>query len=173
MNYSIGQKIVFLHEEGGGTVIAIEANGRIKIQDDDGFNRICLKSEIAPVVGKHDVNEVVIEESDLFDYTLRSKKNKDHFERWEIDLHIEELVDSHYGWTNRQILDHQLRCFRQFMSKARINKVRRVIAIHGVGEGVLRFELREWLKRQSDLEFLDADYKEYGQGATQVNLYYH
>lgn len=173
MGYFIGQKIVFLHEEGGGVVISIEANGRIKIEDEDGFSRICLKSEIAPVFGEHEINDFVIEESDLLNHSSRSKKNKDHFERWEIDLHIEELVDSHYGWTNGQILDHQMRCFRQFLSKARSNKVRRVVAIHGVGEGVLRHELREWLKRQSDLEFLDADYREYGQGATQVNLYYH
>lgn len=173
MSYRIGQKIVFLHETGGGTVVSNDSNGKIVIKDEDGFERKCLRSEIAPVFGEHSSDDIDINPTDIQEILKVSKKNKDHFERWEIDLHIEELVDSHFGWTNGQILDHQMRSFRQFLSKARKNKVRRVIAIHGVGEGVLRFELREWLKRQGDLEFLDADYSDYGQGATQINLFYH
>lgn len=172
MSYFVGQKIVFLHDVGGGVIVSVESNGRFRIQDEEGFTRICLRSEIAPVVGEHEVPEFIEIEEDFENDVKRSQGHRNLFEKWEIDLHIEELVDSHYGWTNTQIIEHQLRSFRNFIAKARKNKVRRVVAIHGVGEGVLRHELRTWLNRQSDIEFLDADYSEYGNGATQINLFY-
>ncbi len=44
--------------------------------------------------------------------------------------------------------------------------------IHGVGEGVLRYELHRLLKEyEGQLKFYDADYQKYGIGATAVHLF--
>ena len=47
-------------------------------------------------------------------------------------------------------------------------RLQQVVFIHGVGEGVLKAELHTLLRRYDGIRFSDADYREYGQGATQV-----
>ena len=49
MKFSIGQKVVFLHEIGGGVVRKITQNGHYIIEDADGFDREFLPSELASV----------------------------------------------------------------------------------------------------------------------------
>jgi dsDNA-specific endonuclease/ATPase MutS2 len=46
-----------------------------------------------------------------------------------------------------------------------------VVFIHGVGNGTLKLEIRRELeKKDKILTFQDASFKEYGYGATMVNL---
>ena len=44
--------------------------------------------------------------------------------------------------------------------------------IHGVGEGVLKSEVRIFLSGKEGLDYYDADFREYGKGATSVDLFY-
>ena len=48
----------------------------------------------------------------------------------------------------------------------------KLIIIHGVGEGVLKDEVRLFLSKKEGIEYFDADYREYGKGATAVELRY-
>jgi dsDNA-specific endonuclease/ATPase MutS2 len=51
------------------------------------------------------------------------------------------------------------------------NKVRKMVFIHGVGNGKLKYELIKALnERYPDLVYQDASFKEYGYGATMVYL---
>jgi dsDNA-specific endonuclease/ATPase MutS2 len=43
--------------------------------------------------------------------------------------------------------------------------------IHGVGEGVLKNEVRTYLENQSGIEFYDSDFREYGKGATTIDFH--
>jgi dsDNA-specific endonuclease/ATPase MutS2 len=56
----------------------------------------------------------------------------------------------------------------EFAIKKRIQKI---VFIHGVGEGVLRTELETMLGRYDNLKFYDADYRQYGVGATEVYIF--
>jgi DNA-nicking Smr family endonuclease len=47
-----------------------------------------------------------------------------------------------------------------------------LIAIHGVGEGVLKNEIRSFLGKKDNVEFFDASYMEYGKGATEIRLFH-
>jgi dsDNA-specific endonuclease/ATPase MutS2 len=89
----------------------------------------------------------------------------------EVDLHIENLIDSHRGMPNYQIVDVQMARFRRSMNIAISRNMKRVVFIHGVGAGVLREEIRTELRSiYPQYEFLDGSYQRYGAGATEVLL---
>lgn len=89
----------------------------------------------------------------------------------EVDLHIDELIDSTAGLSNREILDIQLDKFYREMDDAIKNHVKRIVFIHGVGNGVLKQEIAKKLKsKYARFNFQDASFKEYGFGATMVIL---
>ncbi len=88
----------------------------------------------------------------------------------EVDLHINELVDSVVGMTNSEILDKQMSVFHQTITNAIMSNAGKVILIHGIGNGTLKATIRESLEKQYKLNFEDASFKDYGFGATKVIL---
>jgi len=89
----------------------------------------------------------------------------------EIDLHIHELLEDTRGLSNHEMLEVQLGRFRNEMETAIGNGTRRIIFIHGIGNGTLKQELRKELStKYKKYYFQDASFKEYGYGATMVIL---
>jgi len=87
----------------------------------------------------------------------------------EVDLHIQHLVDNHASMSNAEILEVQLSRFRSALDSALLHKNRRIVFIHGVGNGKLKHELRRILDREyGNVKYQDASFKEYGFGATMV-----
>jgi hypothetical protein len=89
----------------------------------------------------------------------------------EIDLHIEELVDSHSGLTNTEILSIQLERFEKEIQYCLSNGIKKLIVIHGVGNGKLKLEIISILKTIDDITYYDASYKNYGFGATEILIH--
>jgi dsDNA-specific endonuclease/ATPase MutS2 len=90
----------------------------------------------------------------------------------EVDLHIHELLDNTNGFSNKEMLDCQLREFRRVMDENIKNKGQKIVFIHGKGEGVLRNELIKELKRvYKGCTWQDASFREYGFGATMVVIH--
>lgn len=96
-------------------------------------------------------------------------KNKEAI--WEVDLHIEEIIDEYKHLTNGEIVDIQIRHARATIEKARKQKIQKVVFIHGKGKGTLRMELLHLLSGYTFLEYYDASFKTYGGGATEVRLF--
>lgn len=87
----------------------------------------------------------------------------------EVDLHIESIVDEYRDLSNGEILELQMSRFTTSLETALIHKSRRIVFIHGVGNGKLKHEIRRTLERKyPDLKYQDASFKEYGYGATMV-----
>jgi hypothetical protein len=87
----------------------------------------------------------------------------------ETDLHIHELIDNAAGLTNSEMLQIQLDKFKQVMDENIKNKGRKLVFIHGVGNGTLKTELRKLLDRNYKKHiYQDASFQEYGYGATMV-----
>jgi len=87
----------------------------------------------------------------------------------EIDLHIDELIDTTSGLSKSEILTIQLDKFKQVMNDNAKNKGRKLVFIHGVGTGTLKTEVRKLLDRHyRKHNYQDASFKEYGYGATMV-----
>lgn len=88
-----------------------------------------------------------------------------------VDLHAGELLDSTAGMSSGEILNYQIDQFRQVMDKNLKNKGKKIIFIHGKGEGVLRSALmKEFKNRYKHCDVQDASFREYGFGASQVTI---
>lgn len=102
----------------------------------------------------------------------RPETPKEWPELLEVDLHMHELVESEAGMTPKDMLDLQMKTFQDNIKGAiQSNKVKRVVFIHGIGEGVLKNAVRRELARNyKKYDFQDASFQEYGYGATMVIL---
>lgn len=89
----------------------------------------------------------------------------------EVDLHINELLDNTAGMSTADILNYQIDTFRKVMDANLSNHGRKIVFIHGKGEGVLRKAIEKELNyRYKKHRYQDASFKEYGFGATQVTI---
>ena len=89
----------------------------------------------------------------------------------EVDLHAEVLLDSTQGLTPTDILMMQIKAFHDTMRQYAKDKGRRIVFIHGKGEGVLRATLLKELKNHyRHCTHQDASFREYGFGATMVTV---
>jgi DNA-nicking Smr family endonuclease len=89
----------------------------------------------------------------------------------EIDLHINEIIDNTAGLSNAQILEIQKDKVESEMKQAVQTGVRKIVFIHGVGQGVLKQEVTKLLKTKYTKYYTqDASFREYGYGATMVIL---
>lgn len=102
--------------------------------------------------------------------TVLSKPHKLNDPEVEVDLHIEELIESHAGMSNAQILDVQLKHVKAELDTAIASNVKKITFIHGVGIGRLKQEIYIILKTYDRIRFYDAPYSKYGFGATEVVL---
>jgi len=89
----------------------------------------------------------------------------------EYDLHIEKLTGNYKRMSNADILDMQIVFFRKRIESAINCNYKNIVFIHGRGEGILKDKIRNELSVISDLEYRDASFFDYGEGATLVSIY--
>ena len=187
MNFKIGDKVRFLNSDGHGIIIKILDSERVELENNFGFQEEYKFSDIVPERNQEDYET----ENLAFDDEVKSKinaekTNKKNFdlkrkfrhlekygskERVVLDLHVENLIDSHHGLSNSAILKIQMTNFKDFLNKSIDKKQRKIVVIHGVGEGVLRHEIRKELDIYHPyFEYFDASYDEFGYGATEIRL---
>lgn len=89
----------------------------------------------------------------------------------EVDLHINQLLDSTAGMSNADMLTFQLNKFHEVLASYANKKGQKIVFIHGKGDGVLRKAIETELKtRYKNYFHQDASFKEYGFGATMVTI---
>ncbi|PID87914.1 MAG: hypothetical protein CSB06_03215 [Bacteroidia bacterium] len=89
----------------------------------------------------------------------------------EVDLHLHELIDDERGMSDHEKLEFQIEVFHKELKNAKKEGYRRIVFIHGVGNGTLKHKIRnELTHRYKQYLFQDASFKEYGYGATMVLL---
>lgn len=89
----------------------------------------------------------------------------------EIDLHINNLLDTTAGMSNAEMLKYQLDKFHAVLEENKNKKGQKIVFIHGKGEGVLRKEIENQLRtKYKQYYFQDASFREYGFGATMVTI---
>lgn len=103
------------------------------------------------------------------DKRYKSSKSGENKGVEEVDLHINELVDNHSELSNSEILDIQMSRFTTTLDGGIIAGTRKMVFIHGLGNGRLKHEVQKTLDRKyPKLKYQDASFKEYGYGATMV-----
>lgn len=91
----------------------------------------------------------------------------------EVDLHIQALTDSTLNMDNADMLQLQLDYVKRCLEEALKVRMRKLIFIHGVGQGSLKTALSGLLSKTQAIEYYDAPYARYGMGATEVLFYRH
>lgn len=89
--------------------------------------------------------------------------------RQELDLHIEQLVDTTRGLSNAEMLHIQCSTLQRYLHLAILHRQQRMVIIHGLGKGVLRDEVHKILKETPEVSrYSDGWHGNYGFGATEV-----
>lgn len=101
----------------------------------------------------------------------RARQKQDRNAVVEVDLHATELLDTMVGLEPKDILDYQIKVFRDTLDEHAKEHGRRIVFIHGKGEGVLRNALiKELRTHYKQCRYQDASFREYGYGATMVTI---
>ena len=96
-----------------------------------------------------------------------AKKDKEDI--LEVDLHINQLLDTTTGMSNKEMLDYQMSKFHEVMNENKNNKRKKIVFIHGKGDGVLKNEIIKAIRKDyKKMDSQDASFQEYGYGATMV-----
>lgn len=90
----------------------------------------------------------------------------------EVDLHASELLDTTAGMSAGDIKDYQMKVFRETLDAHLKEKGRRIVFIHGKGEGALRAAILAEVKHRYKMcTSQDASFQQYGFGATMVIIH--
>ncbi|HEX2618441.1 MAG TPA: Smr/MutS family protein [Flavobacteriales bacterium] len=187
----VGDEVLLVNEAGGGIVLEL-LGLRVKVRTRDGFELEYPLSAVVKVdpdlhhrVSDHHAQLVAA--NDRMQERIQRDKGKGANERnggkavgkredpsrMEIDLHLHELIDDERHLTDGEKLRFQLDYFERMLNTAIREKKRKLIVIHGVGEGVLREEVRKVLQYYEGCRFDDADPRRYGYGATAIDIVHH
>ena len=186
MSLVVGNKVKFLNENLEGIVKSVHQNGKVTVEANNGFDYELSVNELI-VINQDNTHSYLLDEKQVKDKIKLFKPEKNvsegflgkyttttkyQFEKIiEIDLHLEELVEFPMRLDDWQRLHTQMSHAKKCLNAAFNQKIRKLVFIHGVGEGVLKLELEYLFGRYNNVKFYDANYQKYGLGATEVYIY--
>jgi hypothetical protein len=123
-------------------------------------------------VSADDVKQALLQKKDVQPARKPVQKQEERNAVLEVDLHINALLDNTHGLSNADMLQYQLKKFVEVMEQYKHQQGKRIVFIHGKGEGVLRKAVLDELRRKYPrCKWQDASFQEYGFGATQVTIH--
>ena len=184
-----GDQVAFLNEVGGGTVLAVVGRDRVKLRTHDGFELVYPVKDLVRIAGDpsrsvSDHHAQLRASNDRLAERIQKDKGRgataanggrahqrvDDPGVMVVDLHLNKLVEDESVLSDGEKLSFQLDFFERRLNTAIRERKKRVIVIHGVGEGILREEVRKALQFYEGVRFDDADPRRYGHGATAVEI---
>jgi len=174
--FEIGDTVETLDDTIVGIVIHIDGVD-ITIESEDGFSLTYSNSELVKVsndikVSNYEVAQIKSEKEIPKKRRVEVVKPKErNIPKMEVDLHIHQLTNSSRGMSNHEILNLQMDAAKRQLEFAIRKRIQKVVFIHGVGEGILKEELKYLFGRYENVKYYDADYQKYGLGATEVYIY--
>lgn len=181
MKFKINDRVAVLDDDLSGSITKIEGS-EITVATTNGFELKFQDNELVKIKDSHLMSQSLFLnkslESVLSEKESKKRQNPPKIsskERsqpaMEVDLHINQLVKNTRGMQNHEMLNLQLETAKRRLEFAIQNRIQRIVFIHGVGEGVLKLELEYLFKRYDSIKFYDANYQNYGQGATEVYIF--
>ena len=182
MKVLVGHKVKFINEDLTGEIVSVLSDERAVVSCSDGFDHEVSVNEII-VVGEDNEISYKVDEVKFSDKIIVSPKmnvNNGVLNRYinsskyniegilEVDLHLEELVEFPAKLDDWQRLHTQMQHVKNCLQAAVNKKVKRIVFIHGVGTGVLKTELLNYLSKFDHFIVKDGDFREYGVGAIEV-----
>lgn len=167
---NIGDKVEVIGEDTKGVITDICEDGKLTITDENGFEWI-VSSEHVRI--QRDQNRLVaaytqgtVRKGEI----ITKHKSEKQQAAIEVDLHAEKLIRNTHGMQPIDIKNYQLQVVRKTMSQYRKQKGRKIVFIHGKGDGILKGEIERLLKKEySSCDSRTAKYAKYGiDGAIEV-----
>lgn len=176
--FKVGDTVETIDDVISGVVVAINLN-IITIESNEGFLLDYSSSELLKKSADDGYKITNFDVVNAMGEKEYSKKNKPqpikpkerNAPKMEVDLHIHQLRSSSRGLSNHEILSIQIEAAKRQLEFAIRKRIQKVVFIHGVGEGVLKEELKYLFNRYDNLKHYDADFQKYGLGATEVYLF--
>lgn len=172
-----GDKVAVLDEAINGVILTVKGQ-EVTIETDEGFVMQFNENELVKTGGEDNlmdsvkgINTEAINKEKAIPKPrsfVKEKREKGNVPVPEFDLHIEKLVKNKHGMSNYDILTLQAETAQRHIEFAIKNRIPKIVLIHGVGEGILKAELDFLLGRYDNIDFQEANYQKYGQGATEV-----
>jgi hypothetical protein len=101
----------------------------------------------------------------------KQKKKEVDTNTLEVDLHLDEITLKNSQLMPSAMLALQMSRFHAAIEEAISKNMRRLVVIHGLGQGTLKMQIRKELQEKyPQYLYQDASFKEYGFGATMVHL---
>lgn len=198
MKFQIGDRVRFLDEEGEGTIMRIISKISVSIDLGDGLEIPVHSDELMLVkrmeeiaepafvserpkeeISDPDEEKKVLEKLRRLNFHNHPSNKRGGFDvsRYAaslsiliVDLHVEKLTERHKSLSNGEKLVLQIRFFEKVMDEGVAGNYKKIIFIHGVGNGVLKKEILKRLQTYNQIEFGDADERSFGFGATEVKI---
>lgn len=190
----VGTRVRFLNDVGGGIVVGWRTPEEVLVETEDGFEmpypprelvmvenpaeeaeryqrqipsiQEILSKEVSPEQRRRLERDFDAKYKDAHSRTVGGKQDM-----VEVDLHLHELVDSSRGLSNSAMLDLQLSHFERMLQMAIRERQRRVVFIHGIGQGVLRHAILTRITQfYPECDARPADPRKYGSGATEIYI---
>jgi dsDNA-specific endonuclease/ATPase MutS2 len=174
--FQINDSVETIDDTIKGIVVAIN-NTIITIKTEDGFDMTYDSTELVKIsdeiiVSNYDVAKVKSQKEIPRKKRATSIKPKErNAPKMEVDLHIHQLTSSESGMTSHDKLNLQIETAKRQLEFAIRKRIQKVVFIHGVGEGILKEELKYLFGRYDTIKYYDADYQKYGLGATEVYIF--
>ena len=170
MVFYSGEKVRFVNETGFGIIKKMINPSKYLVENESGIELVILTANLVKIHSENYTERVILKDIDKADLKRKSKAKLSVLP--EIDLHLEQYHLVNKNLTNAEILLFQLRKADEFVQKMLACGKSSFVIIHGVGEGVLRSEIRSLLTKYAGVQTSDADAVKYGQGATLVSVNY-
>ncbi len=175
--FQIGDLVEGIDDTVKGRVSFI-SDTEITIESDEGFLLKFNASELIKVpkeriirVTQQEAAQIKSEKELPRKRKRQSQKPKErNAPKMEVDLHINQLVKSTKNLNSHEMLNLQLETAKRQLEFAIRKRIQKVVFIHGVGEGVLKEELYYLFRNYENVKYYDADYQNYGLGATEVYI---
>lgn len=174
--FKVGDKVEAIDDVIRGVVS--EVNGTaITVETEDDFSMVFEAKELVVITGSITVSNYEVAQVKKEKELPKRRKpavtkpKERNLPKMEVDLHINQLVKKTKGLGNYEMLNLQLDTAKRQLEFAMSKRIQKVVFIHGVGEGVLKEELRYLFNKYDNVKHYDADYQKYGLGATEVYIY--
>ncbi|MFT5736560.1 MAG: dsDNA-specific endonuclease/ATPase MutS2 [Maribacter sp.] len=174
--FKVGDKVEAIDDVIKGIVSQVKGSS-ITVQTEDDFPMVFDARELVVITGSITVSNYEIAQVKKEKELPKSRKpavirpKERNLPKMEVDLHISQLVKHSKGMGNYEMLNLQLETAKRQLEFAMSKRIQKVVFIHGVGEGILKEELRYLFDKYDNVKHYDADYQKYGLGATEVYIY--
>lgn len=147
-----GDFVALIDDNLRGKIIKITPS-KILLEDEFGFERWVLASEIVPI------------DEDLYQHRpvhvkpepLKKISKKTKEKVMELDLHFDQLVEYPTNYSAWERLFIQKEKLQNTLGFCRKNKIKRLNIIHGLGDGVVQEMVLEVLRGETGIEYEDEN----------------